>query len=563
VRHAEARRAQRSSGLRTVSLFAILAFVPNAAHAYIGPSFLQLPGLVGDARHADFGGWIRAEANYWSVKPDLPDLRGARSPKNDLLFTTSDAPASGSNVLALAIDKTSAAYKTLMGKCRSGERIAEATFAESSHLARHPQEHGPIPADVPAYYRYRLKGITLSCPEAAGAPEQAFRVHFEDIEWLNFRPQANPRPITAEPAPLPSGPSQGRAKTFALTWFAAAVDSHAAQCPKMNAKPAESDYFALLPTSRAADLRAQFAGQGVPPAYMQYRGPDEMHVGLMPGIVPDPGHLAPVTEVAPGFDLDGHDGTSPAPANVRPHKNFVSPEGQRGIDNQLMTVEGCVEGFRRKGFLPMIFNESRAKGRPTALVEISGIDDERNDDEVAITFFYSTDVLKQSPDKVVLADYTFRVTDNPEFAQDFVRFRGKIRDGVVTTDVGEKLHVHEMFGIETTFFQPRLRFEMRPDGTIKGHIGGYLDWRQRLVWQIYRSSDYENTIGFKIPGIYNAMKRAADGLPDPVTGEFHGISAAFEIEGVSAFIPPAQRNVLLAQAGPHAGGSATKGDNRK
>jgi hypothetical protein len=34
------------------------------------------------------------------------------------------------------------------------------------------------------------------------------------------------------------------------------------------------------------------------------------------------------------------------------------------------------------------------------------------------------------------------------------------------------------------------------------------------------------------------MKRAADGLPDPLTGEFNGISAAFQIEGVQAFIPP-------------------------
>jgi hypothetical protein len=37
------------------------------------------------------------------------------------------------------------------------------------------------------------------------------------------------------------------------------------------------------------------------------------------------------------------------------------------------------------------------------------------------------------------------------------------------------------------------------------------------------------------------MKRAADGLQDPVTGEFTGISAAFEIEGVSAFLPPQRR----------------------
>jgi hypothetical protein len=36
--------------------------------------------------------------------------------------------------------------------------------------------------------------------------------------------------------------------------------------------------------------------------------------------------------------------------------------------------------------------------------------------------------------------------------------------------------------------------------------------------------------------MYNALKRAADALPDPVTGEYQGISTAFDIEGVAAFL---------------------------
>jgi hypothetical protein len=228
----------------------------------------------------------------------------------------------------------------------------------------------------------------------------------------------------------------------------------------------------------------------------------------------------------------------------------VSPDGRRGIDNQLFTVEGCVEGLRRKGFLPMIFNEGRAAGRPTALVEISGIDNERNDPDVWVTVLYSMDDLKRSPAKVVLPDFTYRVSDNPEYAQDFVRFPGKIVDGVIVTEAIQQLHIHEVTGIETTFIRPRLRLEITPEGKLKGVVGGYLDWRKRLVFQIYRAADYENTVGFQIPAIYNAMKRAADGLQDPMTGEFNGISAAFEIEGVPAFTPPAQQSMLLTQRDP-------------
>jgi hypothetical protein len=524
-----------------------LISVDAASAYYVGPSYLKVSGLGGGARQSPFEDWVRAEAYYWGERPQLREIRGTTAPKNDLLFTGPRAPEKGPGMLALSVDKSSPALKPLMEACHSGARIVEVTFAESSELERHPQEHGPRPSDVPDYYEYGLKGVSLTCPVIANAPEQALTVHFDQIEWLNYRPQPMPRAISAEPARLPPAPLSGASKVFVISWFAAVADSRDDQCPRMNTKPSQEDYYALMSKERAAAQRAFLADKGgANTTYLPYRGPDEMNATLLPGIVADPGHVAPEADVVQGFDLDGDDGSGPPPPHIRKHKNFVSPDGRSGIDNQLFTVEGCVEGFRRKGFLPMIFNESRRSGRPTALIEISGIDDERNDNDVAITIFYSTDDFRRSPTKVVLPDFTYRVTEDPEFTQDFARFRGKIVNGIVTTDPLQQLHIHEMLGIETTFIQPRLRLAILPDGTMKGVIGGYLDWRQRLAWQIFRSSDYENTIGFQVPAIYNAMKRAADGLQDPVTGEFNGISAAFEIEGVPAFIPPAQHRQLLA-----------------
>lgn len=521
--------------------------VAAPASAYIGPSFLKVSGLAGDAKEERFRGWIRAESNYWTENPILPEIRGAASQKDDLLFTGPVAPSRGPNMLAIAVDKNSPVLKALMDQCHGGMPISEITFAESSELARHPQEHGPRPTDVPEYYEYRLKDVRLTCPIAEGAPEQAFGLHFRDIEWVNYQPQPEPRQITAQPARLLRKAETGMNRVYALSWFAAAVDSHAEQCSRMNAKPGPDDYFRLMPPEEAAKERALYKDEGVGPDVMSFRGPDRMNVALLPGIVADPGHFAPQAHHVQGFDLDGDDGSGAPPPGVRKHQNFVAPDGRTGIDNQLFTVEGCVEGFRRKGFLPMIFNEGRAAGRPTALIEVSGIDDDRNDDDVTVTIYFSTDPLRRSPAKVVLADYTFRVTESPEYSQDFTRFKGRIVDGTVVTDPIAQLHMHEATGIETTFFKPRLRLEMFPDGTMKGVIGGYLDWRQRVLWQVYRAADYENTIGFQSPAIYNAMKRAADGLQDSVTGEFTGISAAFEIEGVSAFLAPEQPRKRIAR----------------
>ena len=82
---------------------------------------------------------------------------------------------------------------------------------------------------------------------------------------------------------------------------------------------------------------------------------------------------------------------------------------------------------------------------------------------------------------------------------------------------------------------------------LRGVLGGYRDWREFATGAFYRESAFENIFSFQCPAIYNALKRNADGLRDPVTGEFNGISAADEIEGTPAYIPPKQHERLLAQ----------------
>lgn len=544
------RRLSATSAAGFLALAVNLLPAHAAAQFYIGPSYLSIPGLASGEAHKVYKDWIRAEARYWGDTPELPEIRGVTALKNDLLFTGPVAPTAGPGVLAFAVDKNSPALGPLMETCRAGAELPAVKFAESAELQRHPQEYGPLPADVPKYFEYALKAVRLSCPVVAKAPEQAFRAQFAQIEWLNYRPQAKLRPITAQPARLAPAKVSGKTLVYAVTWFAAAVDGRQDQCPRMNAKPSQDDFYALMPKPAADAARARFAKEGgVDAKHIPLRGPDQMNVGLMPGIVPDPGHVAPVSDVVQGLDLDHDDGVDAPPKGVRKHKNFVSPDGRRGVDNQLFTVEGCVEGFRRKGFLPMIFNEGRAAGRPTALIEVSGVDDDRNDPDVTITVFYSSDDLRRSPQKAYLPDYTFRVSDSPEYTQSFARFRGRIIDGVVVTEPIDKIHIHETTGIEATIYGPRLRIELLPDGRMKAVLGGYLDWRQRLLWEIFRTGDYENTIGFQVPAIYNAMKRAADGLQDKDTGEFNGISAAFEIEGVSAFVPPMQQKTLVAEDG--------------
>lgn len=533
----------------SATTFALLPTAPAQAN-YIGPAYLSVPQIAVGAVHAPYRGWIRSEAHYWTARPARNSIRGISGKESGLKFTGPRAPASGQSSLSLAMDKNNPALSGLMALCNSGQTVPEIVFAESSDLARHPQEHGPRPREVPDFYEYALRRVKLSCPVVPAAPQQAFALHFESIFWRNSAPLAQPLPLTTEPARLLPGARKGTNRSFVISWFAPIADAAENQCPGLNRKPTQDDYYALMPAERAAQQRAALEKSGgANTVVMPYRGPDEMNVILLPGIVGDPGHILPVTNTVRGFDLDGWDGTGTAPPRSRPHRGYVSPDGRTGIDNQLFAVFGCVEGWRRKGFLPMIGNELRRAGGLSILIDISGIDDPRNDDEVFVTLLYSADPIRRDgTSKIVLPDFTFRVNDNPEFSQDFTRFRGRMKDGVITTDVRPLVTMHEGPASTWSLAEARMRLEFTPEGELRGTLGGYRDWRQLLAMAFFQASDYENTIGFTAPGMYNAVRRAADGLRDPETGEFTGLSAAYEMEGVPAFIPPEQ-SAALAKGG--------------
>ena len=327
--------ARRHRGLDRVFLGAAVVTLggalagPVAAQYYIGPSYLQVPGVASGERLPAYRDWVRAEGNYWTERPARKGIRGISGKESGMKFTGSQAPVKGPSMLAISLAKTNPALPALMAKCRSGAVLPELRYAESAEMARHPQEHGPRPADVPEFYEYLLKGVTLTCPVVADAPEQAFGLRFQDIEWKNARREADPIPVVAQPAKLPRAPRSGSSRTFVVSWFAVVADANPAQCAKMNPKPTQDEYYALMSPERAAQQRASLADKGgANTTVLPYRGPDEMNVTMLPGIVPDPGFIAPKADLVRGFDLDGDDGSGPAPAHTRQHRNYVSPEGE-------------------------------------------------------------------------------------------------------------------------------------------------------------------------------------------------------------------------------------------
>ena len=101
----------------------------------------------------------------------------------------------------------------------------------------------------------------------------------------------------------------------------------------------------------------------------------------------------PQTKLARGLDLDGNDGSGKPPPGICKHKNYAAEDGRTGIDNQLYTVQGCNTGYMgHRGFYTQYANEQRRNGLLTTVVQISGIDDEKNDDRVYVTILHGEEL---------------------------------------------------------------------------------------------------------------------------------------------------------------------------
>jgi hypothetical protein len=532
------------------SLLAVIVTVvgTSTAWAYIGDSFIKIPGVAGSWQGANYRNWIRIEANYWKFRPARFNpklLEGDR-----LVFSGPDGPRPGvASTLVISMGKSNPDLAKLMALCGNSTPIPEVTYVQSSDRARSPLELGPHPAEIPDHWEYKLKDVLINdCPVVAEAPDQALVLYFRDIEWVNYDSKA-PEETRIVPKPMdlrnnkPTAPSaRKKTKAFAITWIAPANYVGDEQCAVMNSKPTEDDYYALVPKEEAAAERIKLGEKGVPyGGLMDNRGPHRLNATRLPGIVRDPGFSEPTTAAALGVNLDGDDGTGQPPAGVCKHKNYVSVDGQRrGIDNQLYTVMGCVPGAEgKKGYRNQTSNTHRADGTITTLLEISGIDNERNDNSVEVAVIYSMDKLgRDASGKHFIPDFTFMPTDDPSKAYYATRLHGRIVDGVVITDPVKEFEMNMGLDPLLKMTNSQMRLEIQPDGNLKGVLAGYLDWR--TIMEHNTGSYTEQLFGYQAPGMYNALKRAADGLKNPATGECDGVSAAYEIDAVPAYIAAAQ-----------------------
>lgn len=262
---------------------------------------------------------------------------------------------------------------------------------------------------------------------------------------------------------------------------------------------------------------------------------------------PDPGFLTldGPARVA-GLDLDGlHSSASDRPGGACAHDDFTSPDGETGIDNQQWRLMGCIRGYRPNDLMDRLHqsNSMVKEGGYAILLEISGMEDTRNDEEIEVQILSAAGPVTTDAVGGVLEHVSLTAHADPRYAS--TKARGRIVDGVLTTEPMDlRVKVKQQTQDNAVWYRDaRIRAEIHEDGRIEGILGAYQDignfWsmlNDHTIGDRHQGRNAAFNRGFMCAGIYHAMERVADGHPDPETGQCTSISTAIHFEAVPAFV---------------------------
>lgn len=242
-----------------------------------------------------------------------------------------------------------------------------------------------------------------------------------------------------------------------------------------------------------------------------------------------------------GLDLDGKTTA----------EDFESDDGRKGIDNQLFRVVGCVRNYRLEGELGIITTKWRAqKAFNRVSIELSGVDSLTNDPDVTVSYYRTLDTLLSSPTGAFLPGGSQRV--DARWGKRFMTSaKGRIVDGVLETQPSEAVLIPEdgMGDPAINIFKSaQLRLKLTPESA-EGVLAGFLDVEQwyyamNTAWATHHAAYGQASAA----SIYKALRRLADGYPDPEDGHNTAISGAMDVKFVQAYIIQPEEQKQTAKA---------------
>lgn len=247
-----------------------------------------------------------------------------------------------------------------------------------------------------------------------------------------------------------------------------------------------------------------------------------------------------------GLNLDGEIGTN----------DFTHPSGEQGIDNEVYRAVGCIIGFRGPDGVEVIFQDKAIADRRynRTMIELTGVDDLTNDDNVTVTLYRGLDrLLTDATGSKVMSGGSQRV-DMRWGARLIRQTQGKIADSVLTTEPIPEVVIPWMnLNVPSIHIirDMRLQLKLTPTGA-EGLIAGYADvdtWYKQLI----RNDSTHHLSNGQISGIslYKALRHLADAYPDPETGDNTAISTALDVKMAQVYVVHPEADVANEESISH------------
>lgn len=239
-----------------------------------------------------------------------------------------------------------------------------------------------------------------------------------------------------------------------------------------------------------------------------------------------------------GFDLDGLVSSKSAPAeNECAHDDFSGYSGEGGYDFNLWRALGCIRGNQPGEIQDTIIDGSVRDGSSTILIEVSGVDDENEDDSVSVRVFASTEAPATAADGSLLPFGTLSAHPDPRYHG--TTGPGSIEGRVITAGPADFRWRFNIQIVETdlSLNDAYVRLEILDDGTARGQLFGYTSVDE--MYEIFGRQAGQagaEALGYTCSGLWRALNDQADGNFDPTTGSCSSLSVAYRFEAVPVFV---------------------------
>jgi hypothetical protein len=363
-------------------------------------------------------------------------------------------------------------------------------------------------------------------------------------------PQPIGAPLYSEPGPAPALPAvpPGGTLGFVVQNFAPPIVPGMDACPNGTAPRLREVYLATLPEAERARLvRKENEAELTRLWHAHAFGPNGTNICSQPEMFSHPAYPLVQSKYAIGLNLDA-DSSGAGGGDGCTHEDFQSPSGELGIDNQEYRAMGCTLEMRGRdgqgGDALTGMKQFHNSGEWTQVILITGIDSMVRDDDVTVIYANTADRPELDSKGNFLRGQSFTVSEDGARHRNVLH--GRILNGVLSTDPAD-IRLAQTWGqggardirgnrSQYHYIKGRMRLEFQSDGALRGLVGGYRPVFDVIISPALGGGGSATVAGIDCAAQLAALKKAADGVRDPKTGQCTAVSSAMRIEAVPAFV---------------------------